>query len=216
VYSVALAVLSLGLQSRISSQIGSIVYLVYPYLLVPLFANSFYHRFIRRRIDAICARISDPALRLTELSNFSATNSMGWIVAIPVGVSLIGVIAAIAIPAYQTYVIRAQVTEGLNLARPLQEAVTRAYAQTHQWVADDRDLGTTFTLSGHFVSQVVIIDGSVIILYGNAAGRIIVGKELVLKPRVDGRGVAWECGYRIEGGSVTSVPPRVLPSRCRG
>src|ERR1700730_7694954 len=52
-------------------------------------------------------------------------------------VAIIGILAAIAIPAYQDYTVRAQVTEGLNLAAPVKAGVAESYANTGTW-PDDR------------------------------------------------------------------------------
>ena len=56
-------------------------------------------------------------------------------------VAIIGILAAIAIPAYQDYTVRSQVTEGLNLASDLKAAVAETFAQTGSWPADNSALG---------------------------------------------------------------------------
>jgi prepilin-type N-terminal cleavage/methylation domain-containing protein len=48
-------------------------------------------------------------------------------------VAIIGILAAIAIPAYQDYTIRSQVTEGMNLGRSLKASIAEQYAQTGEW-----------------------------------------------------------------------------------
>jgi len=52
-------------------------------------------------------------------------------------VAIIGILAAIAIPAYQDYTIRAQVTEGLSLAADLKAAVAEEVANSGEWPADE-------------------------------------------------------------------------------
>ena len=58
-------------------------------------------------------------------------------------VAIIGILAAIAIPAYQDYTIRSQVTEGLNLAAPAKASVAEVYANRGAFPADNTEAGTS-------------------------------------------------------------------------
>src|ERR1041385_4560621 len=81
-------------------------------------------------------------------------------------VAIIGILAAIAIPAYQDYTVRSQVTEGLNLASDLKAAVAETFAQTGSWPADNSSVGLTQTKSGKYVTGVAITTGTINITYG--------------------------------------------------
>jgi len=141
-------------------------------------------------------------------------------------VAIIGILAAIAIPAYQDYTIRAQVTEGLNLAGDLKAAVAEQFAQTGSWPANNSALGLTATKSGKYVSSVEVNNGTIIITYGgvNANANLTAAPILALRPTTSPNGdVIWNCGRKAEVGSATpaaganttSVVAKYLPSTCR-
>ncbi len=58
-------------------------------------------------------------------------------------VAIIGILAAIAIPAYQDYTIRSQLTEGLNLAGAVETGVAEYFANTGSFPTDNSSLGLT-------------------------------------------------------------------------
>ena len=143
-------------------------------------------------------------------------------------VAIIGILAAIAIPAYQDYTIRAQVTEGLNLASDLKAAVAETYAQTGKWPAANVDIGMTAVKSGKYVSDVSIKAGTILIHYSGtqANSNLSAADLLTLRPTVSPNGdVIWNCGYKVTVGSdptsgpanttATTVTPKYLPASCR-
>src|SRR5215207_5585866 len=84
-------------------------------------------------------------------------------------VAIIGILAAIAIPAYQDYTIRSQVTEGLTLAGAAKAAVAESYSQTGLAPANRQAAGMSnlaTDTSGKYVSQVDISGGTIAITYG--------------------------------------------------
>jgi uncharacterized RDD family membrane protein YckC/Tfp pilus assembly major pilin PilA len=128
----------------------------------------------------------------------------------------VGILAAIAIPAYQNYTIRAQVTEGLNIAQPYKTAIATAIAAgTPLNRIDSSRLG---------VDSVRVIQGTIDIHYGRSANKRINGGHLVLMPGVKGTEVQWFCGHASTPPDVTvplqdyekytSVPDNVLPRAC--
>ncbi|WP_416372692.1 pilin [Acinetobacter schindleri] len=87
-------------------------------------------------------------------------------------VAIIGILAAIAIPAYQDYTIRAQVTEGVNLMAGAKAAVTETYNDTGTFPATNAAAGLpkAVSIKGSYVSQVALSEGGVITAtYGNKA-----------------------------------------------
>ena len=144
-------------------------------------------------------------------------------------VAIIGILAAIAIPAYQDYTVRAQVTEGLNLASALKASVAESYATNGSWPDNNAAIGITTAPSGKYVSQVAINNGTIEITYAgpqaNTQALPTTGNLLALIPTVSGNGdVIWNCGFKAIVGSdpadaatrtTTTVNPKYLPANCR-
>jgi type IV pilus assembly protein PilA len=147
-------------------------------------------------------------------------------------VAIIGILAAIAIPAYQDYTIRAQVTEGLNLAGDLKAGVSEFYANNGAWPVDETELGLVAgDKTGKYVTGVVIVNGLITITYGDQANATIGGDTLGLEPGLSNNGdVEWLCGNHAEpavfldpaGGAAaasaasgTTLLDKYLPAVCR-
>jgi type IV pilus assembly protein PilA len=147
-------------------------------------------------------------------------------------VAIIGILAAIAIPAYQDYTIRAQVTEGLNLMSDMKAGVAEFYAQEGDWPTSLADIGVSgaaTTKSGKYVESIDLQTGTLVAQYGLQANSKIEGLTLSLRPMVNRNGdVVWVCGNRAEpsgaidpsgttaaGAVATSLNSRYLPASCR-
>jgi type IV pilus assembly protein PilA len=148
-------------------------------------------------------------------------------------VAIIGILAAIAIPAYQDYTIRSQVTEGLNLASSIKAAVAESYADRGVWPADLAALGIVNAPTGKYVSGIEVDDGTINITYGIDANAANLATEVLsLKPLVStNEDVIWVCGDAAtpstatesgggnSGDNATSFGTnskgKYLPSNCR-
>ena len=133
-------------------------------------------------------------------------------------VAIIGILAAIAIPAYQDYTIRAQVSEGLSLAGGAKAAVTEYYQDQGAFPADNATAGleAAGNISGKYVSQVEVgANGVVTVTYSSTAPRTananIDGATLTLTPANQGGSVAWNCA----GGNILGGNAKWLPAACR-
>jgi type IV pilus assembly protein PilA len=121
-------------------------------------------------------------------------------------VAIIGILAAIAIPAYQDYTVRAQVTEGLSLAAAVKAGVAEAYANTGTWPTDLTAAGGTNATppSGKYVTSVTVGTGVITITYGSAANTAISAKTLTLFPgTTTNNDIVWACS----NGAVPTTAP---------
>ncbi len=144
-------------------------------------------------------------------------------------VAIIGILAAIAIPAYQDYAIRAQVTEGLNITSPAKTAIAEYFASNGTTPANNATvgLGVDTTIQGKYVSQLDVTTGSIVVTFGNSANAALAGTLLTLVPYTDvNNDISWICGKQatipagltIANGTTavaTTVPTKYLPSSCR-
>jgi type IV pilus assembly protein PilA len=83
-------------------------------------------------------------------------------------VAIIGILAAVAIPAYQNYSVRAQVTEGLTLADGWKTLAAEYYEENATWPTTAQLTGTVAS-TGKYVSSINVGNGEIIIVYGNQA-----------------------------------------------
>lgn len=150
-------------------------------------------------------------------------------------VAIIGILAAIAIPAYQDYTIRAQVTEGLNLAGAAKAAVSETFASRGEWPEDNTEagLGAAADIVGKYVSSVEVSEGGVItVTFGNQANAAnLNGETLILTPGTSTNGdIAWQCGSKDMSTAVGvtasddwqgtgdggTLEQKFRPAECRG
>ncbi len=145
-------------------------------------------------------------------------------------VAIIGILAAIAIPAYQNYTIRAQVTEGLNLADGWKTAVAEYYAQAGAFpTTANLTAGGSVASVGKYVTSVASNAGNIIISYGNQSNANINGSILGLTAYTNANNdIVWICGNAsttltsgtitmasgATAGGSTSVKAQYLPTSC--
>ena len=127
-------------------------------------------------------------------------------------IAILGILMAIAIPAYQDYTVRAKVSEGMNVAGAAKLAVAETYQTKGTWPTNNTDAGlpTSTSISGNNVTGVNVADGKITITY-NAQEPKISGKTIVLSPSFTGGSVSWNCKPAVG----TNVDPKYLPSACR-
>ena len=126
-------------------------------------------------------------------------------------VAIIGILAAIAIPAYQDYTIRAQVSEGLNLAGGAKAAVSEFTMDTGRFPSDNTTAGIAATatdINGKYVVSVTNTAGVIQVEYGNDAHALLDPGNLQLSAFTNVGSIEWVC-------KSTTIADKHLPAACR-
>jgi type IV pilus assembly protein PilA len=128
-------------------------------------------------------------------------------------VAIIAILAAIAIPAYQDYLIRDQVAEGFVLADGVKSAVWDFYSNTGGFPSNNRSAGiaSSQSINGKYVSKVVVTGGVITALFdGPQANSAITptSQYLVLSPITGAGSINWTC-------SKSTLNAKYLPTVCR-
>ena len=146
-------------------------------------------------------------------------------------VAIIGILASLATSAYQTYTVRAQVAEGLNMAAGAKVPIVDAYTNDGVAPCRPRRRGHERQRDGHF-GQLrqrgrKVQNGRLDITFGGPrAHQAIIGETLSVTPyETNGNNIVWRCGNAphrpngvlLQGGDphlAPTVQPRYLPSNC--
>jgi type IV pilus assembly protein PilA len=133
-------------------------------------------------------------------------------------VAIIAILAAIAIPAYQDYLIRSQVSEGSVLSSGAETALAEYYSNTGafpQTVPGNLSIGiaTDVSISGKYVSQVDINPGWIVAMFsGKQANQAIQGDTLIFSAITSAGSMSWSCDSAAH---ANTVPAKYLPTSCR-
>ncbi len=130
-------------------------------------------------------------------------------------VAIIGILAAVAIPAYQDYTIRSQASEGLSLAAGAKTALAEFYNQRGVFPANNQSAGLAkaASIKGSYVKGVDAgaTKGQIAVTYGYDVNATINGKTLLVSAITNAGSVEWTC----KPGGGTAIAKKYLPTSCR-
>ncbi|EMU4093992.1 pilin, partial [Neisseria gonorrhoeae] len=143
-------------------------------------------------------------------------------------IAIVGILAAVALPAYQDYTARAQVSEAILLAEGQKSAGTEYYLNHGEWPANNSDAGVASAseIKGKYVQKVEVKNGVVTAeMKSDGVNKEIKGKKLSLWAKRQDGSVKWFCGQPVKRDAgaakddVTAddnkIDTKHLPSTCR-
>lgn len=143
-------------------------------------------------------------------------------------VAIIGILASMAYPSYQGRMIRAQITEAVEIANSLKKNIGDYYQKSHTFPADNTQAGlpNSTYLIGNYVTEVEVVQGAIHVHLGNRINAHVRGKILSFRPAVVEKSpaspIAWLCGdaqpvpgMKAIGNNKTNVPATFLEMECR-
>ncbi|HEZ6288620.1 TPA: pilin [Neisseria meningitidis] len=147
-------------------------------------------------------------------------------------IAIVGILAAVALPAYQDYTARAQVSEAILLAEGQKSAVTEYYLNHGKWPGGNSDAGvaSSSTIKGKYVQSVTVANGVITAQMASSnVNNEIKSKKLSLWAKRQNGSVKWFCGQPVKRTTATATDDDVkadtdatnkidtkhLPSTCR-
>ncbi|HEZ5839352.1 TPA: pilin [Neisseria meningitidis] len=145
-------------------------------------------------------------------------------------IAIVGILAAVALPAYQDYTARAQVSEAILLAEGQKSAVTEYYLNHGEWPANNNSAGVATSASdikGKYVQSVEVANGVITAeMKSSGVNKEIQGKKLSLWAKRQDGSVKWFCGQPVTRNATNAddvtaddtakkIDTKHLPSTCR-
>ncbi|HGH0162480.1 TPA: pilin [Neisseria meningitidis] len=115
-------------------------------------------------------------------------------------IAIVGILAAVALPAYQDYTARAQVSEAILLAEGQKSAVTEYYLNHGEWPGNNTSAGvaSSSTIKGKYVKEVTVANGVITAtMLSSGVNKEIQGKKLSLWAKRQDGSVKWFCGQPV-------------------
>jgi Tfp pilus assembly protein PilE len=181
------------------------------YIAPAMLANGWYYAHCRRKIRDVRARGGSKEQMLARLEAAGGTSNIVVIIVAIFGlVAAIGILAAIALPAYQTYTVKAKVGEAVLVGVDVAEAVGRQYEQTGTLpLSDEVDrLVAEAPHHSRIVREATVDRRTGVLTIRVEASPGVSGSILMIPQADDNRHLRWSC--------TTEDLKRYVPASCRG
>lgn len=156
-------------------------------------------------------------------------NTKGFtLIELMIVVSIIGILTAIALPAYQSYTVRSQIAEAMTLVNEIKPEITGYYKAKGGFPRSNKSAGIPAAkyLIGNYVERMEVVNGAIQVTLGNKINKLVTGKIISFRPLVviDSplSPISWACGYaappkgmKAIGKNRTNVDTGVLVWACR-
>jgi len=139
-------------------------------------------------------------------------NSGFTLIELLIVVAIVGILAVIALPVYQSYVARAQVVEALMLMDSSRQMVLEGYNGGMDFAvmnSGNNGFSAANSISGSYVSKVEVTAGVVSAEFGGDANAVLTGNSVVMIPVTTAGALTWRCAYTDASGF------NYMPSMCR-
>ena len=171
------------------------------YTAIPDWHNSCFQLHASSRHDYFQHSRGEPAMKKQQ--GFTLIELM-------IVVAIIGILAAIAIPQYQNYVIRSKMSEVVNIAGNVKTAVAETYQTSGNWPSDLQSAGLDSSINSNYVKSVTMgSNGAFTVDIQNSGDSALDSGSVEFKPTVNSGSITWAC--TISDASLS----KYFPSNCR-
>lgn len=171
-----------------------------------VFGNKLLHRHVRKLIDKSARLGLSPAQRRDWMLRKGSNNGVFIVLMILAVIFIVGILAAIALPVYQDYTVRARVAASIAGVADVRRSYGEYVTEHEQWPESMAALGISETDFGAGVASVTIGEQNEIrVTY---AEPVIGGAVLIMEPAVENGALTWYC-------RVGTLPKKYAPEDCR-
>ncbi|TDR45871.1 pilin [Tahibacter aquaticus] len=141
-------------------------------------------------------------------------------------VAIAGILAAVAVPAYDDYVVRTQVSQVIGDAAAMKTSIAEIYATTGKLPSSEDEPADLagFGEMAKYLDSYYVDSGAIVMVFGDEANAALHGKTLILRPYQQGGQLIWQCGDSAvledaeplsSNEETNTVATKHLPSECK-